>query len=82
MVKRIENSRSSGTGGIDYIKDDSVTDSANYSETSIRRRNSLSFSSKIEPRQEDEVPAAKSRSKIEEVKRASTGSQDDGARKP
>ena len=55
VVKRIEVSASSGTGGIDYVKLGSatsreVTDSANYSETSIRRRDSLSYISKIDLR--------------------------------
>jgi len=58
----MEVSASSGTGGIDYVKRSSghsreITDSANYSETSIRRRDSLSYISKIdlpcEPNEEE-----------------------------
>ena len=58
-VKRVDNSKSisSGTGGIDYLKVKSsesreVTDSANFSDTSIRRRDSLSYVSKVDLRYE------------------------------
>ena len=113
VVKRIEVSASSGTGGIDYVKVGSgnsreITDSANYSDTSIRRRDSLSYISKVDLRcepNEEEVKAmlppghtqhARSPSDIKdgnrtlfrspkeahgrsrlEVRRMSTGSQDD-----